>query len=346
MFMQITKKIFVLVYLMLSLLFFNCGSKKEDAKSMEQIRLEEGIPVKVESVTPKMFQKNLTFYSKLTGVKESTKGALIGGKIDRVLARVGDRVAKDQVLVEFDRTNPGIQYEQAKSAFEIAEKTYLRTKALLEAGETSQAAYDGAETQYLVAKRNYEAVKQALFIQSPFDGIVVDIKVKDGDNVKNEAHLFTVAQLHKMRTKLWATENEIIHIKKGMKVTTEYLGESFIGKVIEVSLAADPYKQAFYAEVEFDNPKNKLPSGIVLEFKVVIYENPNAIIIPRNLVQKDDKGMFVFVEKNSSAVKTYIKNGFDSGADYEVSSGLRAGDKLIVQGANLLEDGAKVKVIQ
>lgn len=270
----------------------------------------------------------------------------MGGKVEKVLVRVGDRVVKDQPIVEFDRTNPGIQFEQAKSAFEIAEKTYLRTKALLEAGETSQANYDAAETQYLVAKRNYEAVKQVLFIQSPFDGTIVDIKVKDGDNVKNEAMLFTVAQLNKMRTKLWVTENEIIHIKKGMKVTTEYQGENYVGKVTELSLAADPVKQAFYVEAEFENPQYKLPSGIVLEFNVTIYQNPNAIIIPRNLVRKDDKGMFVFVEKNSRAIKTYIQNGFDSGAEYEVSLGLQAGDNLIVQGANLIEDGAKVKVIQ
>ncbi len=342
----ITKKIFMLVFLMLALLFSSCGSKKEEPKSMEQIRLEEGTPVKTESITPKNFQKNLTFYSKMTGVKESTKGALIGGKIERVLARVGDRVVKDQVIVEFDRTNPSIQYEQAKSAFEITEKTYLRTKALLEAGETSQANFDGAETQYFVAKRNYEAVKQALFIQSPFDGIVVDVKVKDGDNVKNEAQLFTVAQLHKMRTKLWATENEIIQIKKGMKVTTEYLGELFTGRVTDVSIAADPYKQAFYAEVEFDNPKAKLTSGVTFEFKVLIYQNLNAIIIPRNLVKNDNKGKYVYVEKNSMAVKTYITNGLDSGGDFEVRTGLSAGDKLIVQGAGLLEDGKKVKVIQ
>lgn len=341
-----TQKIILLIAFTFAFLLSSCGSKKEEPKSMEQIRSEEGIPVKTEIVKPKYFQKHLTFYSKLTGIKESTKGALIGGKIERVVAKVGDRVVKDQTIVEFDKTNPGIQYEQAKSAFDIAEKTYLRTKALLEAGETSQANFDGAETQYLVAKRNYEAVKQALFIQSPFDGIVVDIKVKDGDNVKNEAQLFTVAQLHKMRTKLWATESEIVQIKKGIKVTTEYLGEIFTGRVTEISLSADPYKQAFYAEVEFDNPRNKLASGVVLEFKVLVYENPKAIIIPRNLIQKDENGMFVFVEKNSSAVKAYIKNGFDSGAEYEVSSGLREGDKLIVQGANLLEDGAKVKVIQ
>lgn len=344
--MMITKKIFVLILLIISSFIPGCAGDQEKPKSMEQIRLEEGIPVITETITPKTFQKTLSFYSKLTGIKESIKGALMGGKIEKVLVKVGDKVAKDQPIVEFDRTNPGIQYEQAKSAFEIAEKTYQRTKALLEAGETSQANYDAAETQYLVAKRNYEAVKQVLFIQSPFDGIVVDIKVKDGDNVKNEAQLFTVAQLNKMRTKLWATENEIIHIKKGMKVITEYQEETYYGKVIEVSLAADPIKQAFYVEAEFENPHYKLPSGIVLEFKVMIYQNPNAIVIPRNLLRKDDKGMFVFIEKNSIAVKKYIKNGFDSGAEYEVSSGLQAGDKLIVQGANLVEDGAKVKVIQ
>lgn len=344
--MMITKKIFVLILLIFTVMFTSCTDNKEKPKSMEQIRLEEGIPVKTAKITPKTFQKTLTFYSKLTGIKESTKGALMGGKVEKVLVRVGDRVVKDQPIVEFDRTNPGIQFEQAKSAFEIAEKTYLRTKALLEAGETSQANYDAAETQYLVAKRNYEAVKQVLFIQSPFDGTIVDIKVKDGDNVKNEAMLFTVAQLNKMRTKLWVTENEIIHIKKGMKVTTEYQGENYVGKVTELSLAADPVKQAFYVEAEFENPQYKLPSGIVLEFNVTIYQNPNAIIIPRNLVRKDDKGMFVFVEKNSRAIKTYIQNGFDSGAEYEVSLGLQAGDNLIVQGANLIEDGAKVKVIQ
>lgn len=344
--MMITKKIFVLILLIFTVMFASCTDDKEKPKSMEQLRLEEGIPVKTEKIAPKTFQKTLTFYSKLTGIKESTKGALMGGKIEKVLVKVGDRVVKDQPIVEFDRTNPGIQFEQARSAFEIAEKTYLRTKALLEAGETSQANYDAAETQYLVAKRNYEAVKQVLFIQSPFDGTIVDIKVKDGDNVKNEATLFTVAQLNKMRTKLWVTENEIIHIKKGMKVTTEYQGETYVGKVTELSLAADPVKQAFYVEAEFENPQYKLPSGIVLEFSVTIYQNPNAIVIPRNLVRKDDKGTFVFVEKNSQAVKTYIQNGFDSGAEYEVSSGLQAGDNLIVQGANLVEDGAKVKVIQ
>jgi hypothetical protein len=49
-------------------------------------------------------------------------------------------------------------------------------KTLLVAGETSQANFDGAETKYLVDKRNFETANQALFIDAPYDGVIVETK--------------------------------------------------------------------------------------------------------------------------------------------------------------------------
>jgi len=235
--------------------------------------------------------------------------------------------------------------DQARNAYENSKKTYERMKALLEAGETSQANFDGAETQYLVNKRNYETQKQLLYIDAPFGGVITDIKVKAGDNVKGEAPLFTVAQLNKMRTKLWVTEKEINLFRKGMVATINYLGKEYNGRVVDISLSTDPYKQAFYVEAEFDNGSRELRSGVTVEVKVLTYSNPNAIIIKRNLIRHDEKGMFVFVEKNGKAEKRYIGSGVDSGIDYEISSGLKVGDRLIVTGGAQLEDGKKVNVI-
>jgi membrane fusion protein, multidrug efflux system len=328
------------------LLFQGCGKEKADAKSMEQIRNEEGVPVKVEAVKYKKFTKYYSFFGKLTGIKEATKSSMVGGKIEKINAKVGDPVKKDQVIVEFAEDNPGIQFMQAKEAFDNAEKTYSRMKALLKAGETAQANFDAAETQYLVAKRNYESLKDMLFIDSPFDGTVVDIKVNEGDNVKNETRLFTVSQLNKMHTKIWASETEISSVKKGMNAEIVYNGKKFSGKVTEVSMAADPYKQAFYAEVEFDNPKMELKSGVTVEVKILTYENPKAIIIPRNLIMTDDKGTYVFLENNGVAEKRYVTNGNDSGLDYEIRNGLNPGDKVIVQGISLLDKGTKVKLVE
>lgn len=329
-----------------TLFLTSCGDDKPDAKSMDEIRKEEGIPVQVEEVKYQPFNKYLTFFSKLTGIKEATKGSIVGGKIEKINASVGDYVREKQIIVEFDTYNPGVQYEQAKSAYENLKKNYERVKALLEAGETSQANYDAIETQYIVAKRNYESVRQMLFIEAPFDGILVDIKVNVGDNVKGDVPLFTVSQTNKMRSKIWVSEKEISQFKKGMKAITEYNGQQFIGKVVEISLAMDPAKQAFFVEVEFDNPKGIIKSGVTNEIRILTYEKPNAVIIQRSLVNNDEKGSYVFVVENNKAVKKYITNGNESGLFYEVSNGLRVGDMLVVKGASQLEDGSKVKVIQ
>jgi RND family efflux transporter MFP subunit len=329
-----------------TLFLTSCGDDKPDAKSMDEIRKEEGIPVQVEEVKYQPFNKYLTFFSKLTGIKEATKGSIVGGKIEKINASVGDYVREKQIIVEFDTYNPGVQYEQAKSAYENLKKNYERVKALLEAGETSQANYDAIETQYIVAKRNYESVRQMLFIEAPFDGILVDMKVNVGDNVKGDVPLFTVSQTNKMRSKIWVSEKEISQFKKGMKAITEYNGQQFIGKVVEISLAMDPAKQAFFVEVEFDNPKGIIKSGVTNEIRILTYEKPNAVIIQRSLVNNDEKGSYVFVVENNKAVKRYITNGNESGLLYEVSNGLQVGDMLVVKGASQLEDGSKVKVIQ
>jgi RND family efflux transporter MFP subunit len=334
----------------LPILFFallnGCGGDEEQAKSMDQIQQEEGVPVQVETVEHKPFEKYMNYFAKLAGVKEATKGAAFGGKIEKINFRVGDYVEEGQVVVEFPYNDPGSLYEQAAATYENSKRTYERSKVLLDAGEIAQANFDGVEAQYLVHKRNYELARKLIFIEAPFSGTLVDVKVNVGDNVKNEAPLFTVAQLHKMRAKIWVTEKEIGAIKQGMSAEMEFGGKVFKGKIVEVSMAIDPYKQAIFAEVEFDNSKKELKSGVTVEIKVLIYQNQKAITIPRNIVMSDESGQYVFVEKDGKAEKRYISNGQDSGILYEISNGLQVGDKLITHGASQLTDGAKVKVIQ
>lgn len=341
-------KYLLIVVIVLSniIILQSCGGDKQESKSMGQLRNEEGIPVKVEAIKIQPFNKYLSFFAKLTGIKEATKAAMIGGNIVRVNAKIGDYVKDRQVIVEFDTDNPSVQYNQAKTTFENAEKNYTRVKALYDAGETSLANFDGVETQYRVAKRNYESLHKMLFVESPFDGYIVDVKVNPGDGVKNEALLFTVAQLNKMRSKIWVSEKEITQFKKGMQAVTEFSGQKFIGRIVEIAMAMDPARQAFYVEVEFDNPHGILKSGITNEIKILTYENPNAIIIPRNLVTKDETGSYVFIASNGKAQKKYITNGNESGMFFEISKGLNSGDLLIVKGASQLEDGSKINVIQ
>lgn len=341
------RKTYLVALFISALLAGGCaGDKKEAAKSMEQIQAEEGIPVSVEPIAYTQFKNELSFFTKLNGLKQSTRGALIGGKIEKINAKVGDHVKKGDVIVEFPKNEPSISYEQAKSAYEDSKKNLERMKTLLAAGETSQANYDAMETKFNVDKRNYETQKQLIFVDTQFDGVVTEIMVREGDNVKSESGLFTVAQMDIMRGKIWASPEEINKIKKGMTALIEEQGKKFYGKVIEVSLSADPARQSFYADIEFKNPASELKIGSVVEIKINVYENGKALTVPRNLVKKDESGSYVFIENNSSAVKKYIQIGNENGTYYEVKNGLKEGDKLIVKGAAQLANGTKVKTVQ
>lgn len=339
-------KLLLILPLLFFIFFYGCGGDEESAKSMDQIQLEEGVPVQVKTVEYKPFEKYMNYFAKLTGIKEATKSAPFGGKIEKINFHVGDYVEENQVVVEFPFNDPGSLFEQTKATYENSKRTYERTKVLLDAGETSQANFDGVEAQYLVHKRNYELAQKLIFIEAPFSGTLVDVKVNVGDNVEDEAPLFTIAQLHKMRAKIWITEKENGDIKKGMNAEMEFGGKVYNGKIVEVSMAIDPNKQAFFAEVEFDNTGKELKSGVTVEIKILIYQNPKAITIPRNLVLNDENGQFVFVEKDGKAEKRYLSNSQESGIYFEISKGLQVGDKLITHGGSQLTDGAKVKVIQ
>lgn len=323
-----------------------CSEEKIESKSMEQLQAENGTPVEVEVVQPQHFEKTMNFFGKLSGIKQSINGAMIGGRVEKVNVKVGDYVKKGEVIMEWPTDAPGGMFEQAKAAHEMSEKNYERMKKLLAVGETSQANFDGVKTQYEVNKRNFELQQQLHKLEAPFDGMITNITVKEGDNVKAKAPVFTIAQLHKMRAKVWTNENEISQIKKGMKVTTDFRGTTYSGKVIDVAITPDPAKQAFYVEVEIVNSKKQLITGITQDIIIVIEESDDAIIVPRNIVKSDADGNYVFVANNNIAKKVYITNGVDSGLYYKVENGLTVGEKLIVKGTAKLVDGSKINVIQ
>ncbi len=348
--MMKTKNILSVLLINIAIILFvsGCGGddNKTSSKSIEEIQREEGIPVVVEVVKKKPFAKQMSFFGTLEGIKQTVVGAMIGGRIEKINFRPGSYVRKGDVIIEFPEDSPASQYQQAKAAYEVSRKNYERIKALYEAGETSKANFEGIEAKYLVDKRNYETMRQMLFLDAPYNGVITEMMVNEGDNVKAKTPLFTIAQLHKLKTKIWLSPEEVRYVKKGMPVKAKYNGKTFKGKIQNVSVGVDPFKQAFSATVVFDNKSGDLRPGLTLEVIVLVYENKETIIVPLNLIKHDVKGDFVFVDSNSKAIKKYVKKGERSGLVTEITEGLDLGDSLIIKGAERISEGSKIKVVE
>ncbi len=342
-------KLFVILVLGISMQFAVTGCSEDNetkSESMEQIQKTEGVPVVINKIKKSNFEKRLKFISKFKGYRETVVGAMIGGRIDKILVKPGQHVKKDEIIIEFPTDEPGSQYVQAKAAFDNAEKTYNRMKALYEKGEIAQAQFDGVETQYIVAKQNFSIVKDMLKLNAPYDGTITNVMVHEGDNVKGKAPLFSIADLSKMRIRIWITAEEKAQMKKGMKAFASANGKTFEGRIAELSIGVDPMKSAFYADIIFDNSKGEIVPGVTANIEVVTYENDNAIVIQRNIVKSDTKGEFVFLANGDKAVKRYVEISNENGINYEVSKGLQINDPLITVGIAKLENGTKIKPVK
>ncbi len=336
------------IFILLFIVFFGCSAKNKEieSKKLEDIQKETGIPIRIKIVEPERFEKSVSFYSTIMGIKESTKTSPISDKVEKIYFKAGQYVKEKQIVVKFPTDNPALQFEQAKIAFENMQKTYNRMKELLKTGETSQQNYDNIEAQYLVAKRNYESLKQMIFVEAPISGIVSNIYTTEGEQIESGKPLFTVSVLDRVRAIAWANEKEIQYLRIGMKGKILWNSSEFPCYISSVSLKMDEKTKGFRVEFEASNPKLTLKSGVTVEIQVPIYTNNNSITIPNYLIFKENDGItYIWIENNGIAEKRVVTLGNSNGNQVEVTSGLNRGERLIVEGNSLLTPNIKVKVI-
>ncbi len=330
-----------------AMLLAGCSSKDDaaQAKNMEQLYNENGLPVKVETLENKAFSKQLTYNATLNGIEETSEFASFAAKVEAVKVKIGDYVTKDQVLVTFPEDTPAAQYIEVKAMFENAKSTFERMKRLFEVGGISQQDLDNAETQYKVYSAQMESLSKMLMAQAPISGIVTAINIKVSDNVDPGDLLFTISNVNKMKARVWVTDSEMRQLQPGMNVQAVWEDLTLNGKITRVSLAMDSSTQAFSVDMEFDNPSKAKYTGVTAEVLIETYSKPQTIVVSRKNVLSDAQGNYVYVENGGKAHKTRVTVGKGNNLDVEIVSGLEPGDHLITESLHLLQDNQKVNVL-
>lgn len=335
----------ILTVIVLSTLLFACGKKQDNAKNMEQIQNEEGIPVRQTTVETTTFHQELIYNASLNGSEESTATAMVSDIITKINAKVGDKVSKGQIIISFPANTPAAQFEQASSAFNSINTVYERMKRLNDQGAISRQDLDNVQTQYNVSKANLESSEQMINVRAPISGIITAMMVNPSEKVYPGKELFTVVSTGGYKAVLMIPESEIGKIKKGMKATATWQEETITGKVSQISLAMDVNTKAFRVEIVFPAMNRNISYGVTAEVRIEVSSKPNVIVIPREAMLFENGDTFVWLNVNNQAVKTQINTGLDNSLTYEVVSGLSLGDTLITEGINMLTPNVKLRVI-
>lgn len=322
-----------------------CGAKNETAsESMEAIQNANGVPVVARELKPREFSVYRKYPAALNARSESTAYAPASDVVRQIDAKVGDHVLRDQLIVRFSSDNS--TYQQAAANFANAEAAFKRSSTLFSQAGISRQEYDNVRTQYEVARASLKSASDLIGAKAPIEGVITRIAVRETQNVSAGAELFTVTNSGGYESRIYATVDEVRDLRVGQRAYAELRGARLEGRVTEVSLVMDRAKKAFPATVTFSadsaGAERGLASGIACDVSVEVYRSGAAIVVSRSELTRSGEGWSALVVSDGKAESRPVTLGRDDGAEFEVASGLSAGDLLISEAKAGIPSGTKV----
>ncbi|MFT3740202.1 MAG: efflux RND transporter periplasmic adaptor subunit [Breznakibacter sp.] len=315
---------------------------------------DNGIKVVTATITKRTFTHYIEIQGKLDGeenVQVYPKGQ--GGVVTRIYAKVGQQIAKGQLLAQLDDVAYVKSLEQTRAQYDLAKEMYERQSRLWE-------QKIGSEVQYLQAKTQKEALEKAVAaleeqvdfmkIKSPIAGSLEDFPIKVGQAVSPVYPVATVINFNSMKVVADIAEAYGPNINVGDSVAIYFpdLKSEVASTVASASKYINPVNRSFKIETRLSGSDKQFRANMIAVVKIADYKNPSTVSIPVNYIQTDSKGDFVFaaVEENGKwmARKKYIQQGRSYNGTTEIISGLTEGDKVISVGHLSLSDGTPIQL--
>jgi membrane fusion protein (multidrug efflux system) len=352
-----------------ALLAAACGRKEPSPA------VKPPVEVSVLTVAPRDVPAVFEYVAQTQSSRQVNIQARVNGFLEKRVYTEGSIVKAGQVLFLMDMKPFQAQVDAAKAqlakaqaAADVAKANLARVKPLAQAEALSQKDLDDATGNYESTAASVEAAKAQLTtaelnlsyctITSPVDGISGAAAQAEGTYLNQQnAQLTTVAVLTPMYVNFSLSENEFQgfrdQVAKGQlqrAPDNSYVVEIVLvdgqvfphtGRVTFADPAYNAQTGTFLIRAAVDNPQGLLKPNQYVRVRVKGATRPNAILVPQRAVLQGAKGHFVWVvDQDGKAENRPVTVGDWSGDDWVVTDGLRAGDRVVVDGGLKLSPGA------
>lgn len=370
--MLLRRLLVVLVLVALPLLGPACTRKQESAS---------GPPpdVVVAPVQQRTVDVTQEWVGTTTGFVNAEIHPKIQGYLLKQLYHDGSVVKKGDVLFEIDPRQYQAaldqargQLDRAKAALGKAELDVKRYTPLVPEGAVSQQELDDAiqaraagQAQVASARASLEDARlnlQWTQARSPIDGIAGIANAQVGDLVSPQTLLTSVSQLDPIKVTFPVSEIEYLRFAKRInqvEATGEPQAQAKLeliladgsvyaerGRISVAGLAVTQTTGTIALQGIFPNPNNILRPGQFAKVRAVTDRIPNALVIPQRAI-RDLQGVnqVAVVGPDNKVTFENVKLGPTTGSDVVITQGLKAGDRVVVEGLQKVRDDIAVKVV-
>jgi len=295
--------------------------------------------------------------------------APVSGPITRILVNPGAVVVKGEALATV--TSP--DFAAATAAYRKAQAAYLNAQRIADLDaqlfkndaiarrELEQAQTDAAsaaadrdaaveqmralgvdEASITAVRENRAGAPTQAVIRAPIAGTVVEKLVNPGQLIQaGSTPCFTIADLSTVWVMANVFESDMRSVAAGQTatITTGAWPTPITGEVTYVSALVDPASKAAAVRILAPNPRGVLKRDMLVNVAIRAAEGRNGILVPVSAVMRDDQSLpFVYLARpDDHYSRRQITIGSRIGDQYEVVSGLSAGDRIVVDGALFLQ---------
>lgn len=351
----------VLLGLALVALLAGCDDKKKEAPKKEPVSVTfvetkaQDVPVTFDFVAQTQSSQQVQIYARINGFLDSQNYA------DGALVKAGD------VLFELDQKPQIAELEEAEAALqraiaarEVARSNLARVKPLAKLNALSQKDLDDAQGRFDMASASVDGEQATVdraklnlsytIIPSPIDGFAAAANQMVGTYISPaNANLTSVSLVTPMWVNFSLSENQLLDMRnqrlKGLldwppsdDIFVDLIlpdGKVFPhqAKVTFTSPYYNPQTGTFQIRGTFDNRDALMKPSQFVTARVKGFSRPNAILVPQRAVHQGESGHFVWViDKDNQAELRPVEPGDWDGDDWFITSGLKSGDKVIVDG--------------
>ena len=282
----------------------------------------------------------------------------------------GDMVKENQVLfkIEPDTYQAAVdqktaQRDAAKATLVNADVQFTRAAELLRTNTGTKVTYDQRQAEQLQAKAALEETEAALRdaqinlsyteIRTPIAGRVGRAAASPGNLVSPDSGILaTVVTEDPMRVLFSVTQRELLEARKesggaaGLVVQLRLADDSIYsekGKLDFIDVTVDSKTDGQVVRALFPNKNETLTDGMTVRVILEAEKPPTVIAISQAAVALDQSGSYVFVVNDKNVVEQRrVKTGPVRDGLMAIDSGLKAGDKVIIQGQQKVRPGMTV----
>lgn len=310
---------------------------------------------------------NLNLPAELLPYEKAEIHAKVDGYVQSVLADIGDKVKKGQVLARLDApeviaqsAQTSSKYYEVQARFMASQDKYRRIQtAAKQQGVISESEVINAKNQMLAdsaalnsaksTERAFKQLQEYLTIRAPFAGVVTSRFINQGDFVGNagKSAMFILEYPEKLRLRVYVPEANVGNIPANdtLQFTVDAMvNKKFPAKLSRKSGSINRETRTELWEYEYDNKSGELKSGMYTTVKLNLNRPADTFVVPFSAMVTSLEKRFVIRINNGEAEWVDVREGISTKNGKEIFGDLQEGDTILARGSEEIKPGTKLNI--